>query len=259
MFPEGKQNQPSPSVITDTSNRTVYTNKTFGYSLKFPATYWVPVQTEGEKSQLGVDNNIGVERTSDPRGSSVIVIDVDQNKDDMTLGDYMNKNLKMYEITGPLITYNFNGYDSLFNKNQPGTNVFVKQGQYIYHIIASTASTDKEVGDIVATFKFTNDSTSLNYVSAMSILQNVPEIQLLQKDIIRLGRTTFFEAGDENGDIVKIWLYEDGNPDKHITRIDTFNVNIKTKVITVDDVAMMSGKEFITLEEWKKTIKGRFQ
>lgn len=155
------ESQPSPSVITeqksitDTSNWTVYTNKTFGYSLKFPVTYQVPSQSEKQKSQLGVDNNITVEKKSDPSGSSVIVIDVNLNKDNLSLGDYMNKNLKMFGIDGPLVNYKFNGYDSLFNKNQPGTNVFIKQGQYIYHITATTASSDKEVGDIVATFKFT--------------------------------------------------------------------------------------------------------
>lgn len=151
----------NPTPITaqkstiDTSGWTVYTNKTYGYTIKFPATYEVPPQTEKEKSQLGVDNNIGVERKSDPIGSSVIVIDVNQNKDNLSLGDYMEKNLGMFGITGPLVSYDFNGYDSLFNKNQPGTNVFIKQGQNIYHITVSTASSDKEIGDIVATFKFT--------------------------------------------------------------------------------------------------------
>lgn len=140
------------------------------------------------------------------------------------------------------------------------------QGKCIPKLDIASASTISS--QILSTFKFLDssnttigntDNKSLNYISAMSILQNVPEIQELQKDIIKLGRTTFFEAGEENGDVVKIWLYEDGNPDKHITRIDTFNVNVKTKVVTVDDVAMMSGKEFITLEEWKKTVTGRFQ
>ena len=145
----------TPITSIDTSSWTVYTNKTFGYSLKFPATYEVPPQAEKEISQKGVDNNISVERKANP-GSSVVIIDVNLNKDNMSIEDYMNKNLKLFGITGPLISYNFNGYDSLFNKNQPGTNVFIKQGRYIYHITASTASSDKEIGDILATFKFTS-------------------------------------------------------------------------------------------------------
>lgn len=245
------------SRISDMSSWTVYTNKTFGYSLKFPETYQIPAQTEKEISQKEIDSNIVVKRTSDLSGSGVIMVDVSPNNNDMSLENSRETNLKLFGITGPLNSYNFNGYDSLFNKNQLGMNVYIKHGLYLYHVNAPTASQDKEVENIVATFKFINDSTSLNYISAMSILQNVPEIQLLQKDIKRLGRTTFFKAGEENGDVVKIWLYEDA--DNHITRIDIFNVNIKTKVITVDDVAMISGQETITLNEWKKTVKERFE
>lgn len=251
------------TAIVDMSSWNTYTNETYGYNLKFPDTYEVSPQTEKQKSQLGVDNNIGIINKSDPNGDNVIVVNVTTDKSDISLQEYENKYLKNTDY--PMISGKFNGYDSLSSRGvmQNGKvvqNVFIKQNQYIYHIVIfSAASLEKEIGDIVATFRFTNGNTSPNYVSAMSILQNVPEIQLLQNDIKRLGRTTFFEAGDENGDVVKIWLYEDGFPDNHTTRIDTFNVNVKTKVITVDDVAMISGKETITLDEWKKTVKGRFQ
>lgn len=70
----------------------------------------------------------------------------------MPLKDYPDKNLKLLGITGPLVSNNFNGYDSLFNKNQPGTDVFVERFHLVYHIVAPTASTDKEIGDIMATF-----------------------------------------------------------------------------------------------------------
>lgn len=147
------------------------------------------------------------------------------------------------------------------SENKNGVVFFTKDLKSIYSLVLETSAKNgaELFSQIVSTFTFTPGSDSQNYISAMSILQGIPEIQDLQKDIIKLGRTTFFKAGDEHGDIVKIWLYEDGFPDNHITRIDTFNVNIKTSVITVDDVAMMSGKEFITLEEWKKDVKGRFQ
>jgi hypothetical protein len=143
------------STITDISSWTLYTNKTYGYSLKLPTTYQVPAQSARQISQLGVDNNIAVEKKSDPNGSSVIVIDVYPNKENMSLADYMNSNLKTLNITGPLTSYNFNSYDSLINKNQPGTNVFLKNSSNIYHITASTASQDTEIGGIIATFKFT--------------------------------------------------------------------------------------------------------
>src|SRR3989344_9202013 len=64
------------NAISDMSSWETYTNKTFGYSLKFPATYQVPSQTEKQKSQLGIDNNIAIEKKSDPNGNSVIIIDV---------------------------------------------------------------------------------------------------------------------------------------------------------------------------------------
>lgn len=256
FFALTKQNsQPSPSVITeqkvttDTSNWTVYTNKTYSYSIKFPKNY--EVQLGNEEQNTCIRPNVG--------SPCKVFINTYPNKDNLSLKDYLSKQSIAFLIDGPLIPYNFNGYDSIFNKNQLGTNLFTKRDLTVFHFVASEASSDKEIGDIVATFKFANDSISTNYISAMSILQNLPEIRLLQNDIKRLGRTTFFKAGEENGDVVKIWFYEDGFPDNHTTRIDTFNVNIKTKVITVDDVAMMSGKEFITLDDWKKTVKGRFQ
>lgn len=143
------------STISDLTNWKTYTNKTFEYSLKYPETYQVPIQTEKEKSQLGVDNNIEVERKSDPSSTSVIVVDVYQDKENISLDDYMNQNSKQLGITGPLLSDRFNGNESLANKNQPGVNQFVKQGLYIYHITAPTASQDKEVGYILSTFKFT--------------------------------------------------------------------------------------------------------
>lgn len=143
----------TPTASTDTSNWTLYTNKTFGYILKFPTNYEVAPQTEKEISQKGIDSNICIKRKLNNTRS--VLIDFWENIGNLSLKDYVNNNLNLFGITGPLVNYNFNGYDSLLNKNQSETDVFVKQGQYVYHISASTASSDKEVGDIVATFKFT--------------------------------------------------------------------------------------------------------
>ena len=142
-------------TITDISSWTLYTNKTYGYSLKLPATYEVPAQSARQISQIGIDNNMAVKKKLETNAMSIIVIDVYPNKENMSLTDYMNSNLKMFNITGPLMNFNFNNYESLLNKNQPGTNVFVKNGNNIYHISASTASQDVEIGGIVATFVFT--------------------------------------------------------------------------------------------------------
>jgi len=140
-------------AIVDLSSWKTYLNKTYNYNLKFPAIYQISPQTEKQKSQLGIDNNIVVRKLDS--STSVMIIDVYQDKENVSLDDYMNQNSKQLGITGPLLSDRFNGNESLANKNQPGINQFVKQGLYIYHITASTASSDKEVANIVATFKFT--------------------------------------------------------------------------------------------------------
>lgn len=163
-----------PVAVDATANWKTYTNTTYGYTLRYPDTYEVPPQTKKQISQLGIDGNIGIEKKSESNGSSVttIVINVNTDKDNMSLSDYLNKNLKLLGITGPLISYNFNGYDSLVNKNQPGTDVFIKRGQYVYHIVAPTASSDKEIENIVATFKFTNQNqtSSIPFCSPNQLL-----------------------------------------------------------------------------------------
>src|SRR3989344_5804875 len=95
------------STITDMSSWTVYTNKTFGYSLKFPATYQVSPKTTKNINQVDLDNNIAVIKEENPGGNSVIVIDVNLDKDNLSLKDYMDKNLKTFGIDGPLLSYTF--------------------------------------------------------------------------------------------------------------------------------------------------------
>lgn len=250
--PVPTQTPTAPATSVDTSSWILYTNKTFGYSLKFPAAYQVPPQTAKEISQLGADNNIGLERKSDPSGSSVIVIDVNTDKGNVSLGDYVNKNLEMFGITGPLVSYNFNGYDALFNKNQPGANVFVKHGQYVYHITASTASSDKEIGDIVATFKFVTTAQS---DKAVALLQENTSIQYIQRVIANGGTKAYLEPQNEKGDVAEVNLIEGNFPDNHTTRIDTFMVNVKTGEILVYDVA---NNKNISLKNWGTNIIQRF-
>jgi hypothetical protein len=57
---------------------------------------------------------------------------------------------------------------------------------------------------------------------------------------------------------VTIVLFEEGFPDQHSTRIDTFMVNVTTNEIQVYTAASVPNKN-ISLEEWKKTVKERFQ
>lgn len=91
---------------------------------------------------------------------------------------------------------------------------------------------------------------------AIRILQEIPEVQQVQQSVISAGRKPFFTIERWTEDIITISLRESFPDDPHTTRIDTFNVNVMSKVITVEDVVAGGN---ITLEEWKKTIKERFQ
>lgn len=93
-------------------------------------------------------------------------------------------------------------------------------------------------------------------VEAIDLLTALPEIQTIEKSVIKAGRKPFFTPEGESGDIVTVSLRESFPDDPHTSRIDTFNVNIKSKVITVEDV--VTGKT-IPLEEWKETVKERFE
>lgn len=121
-------------------------------------------------------------------------------------------------------------------------------------------SYDKLILDrILSSFSFTADSQSDNYVKAVNMLQTIPEVQLIQQAVIKNGRnTSFSHAAGENGDIVTVLLFEGGFPDKISRRIDTFMVDIKTNEIQVYTGAPVSNKN-LSLDEWKKTVRTRFQ
>ena len=98
--------------------------------------------------------------------------------------------------------------------------------------------------------------TNSNLTEAIRLLEAIPEIQIIKEAVTKAGRKPFFTLEAENGDVVVISLRESFTEDLHTSRIDTFNVNLKSKEVTVEDVA--ANKE-ITLDEWKKTVKPRFE
>ena len=102
---------------------------------------------------------------------------------------------------------------------------------------------------------YSNSTKSNNTKEAIKILENIPEIKTIQDSVIKAGRKPFFASESEEGNIVTISLRESFPEDAHTSRVDTFNVNIKTNEITVADVVNNST---ISLEEWKKTVKDRF-
>lgn len=98
----------------------------------------------------------------------------------------------------------------------------------------------------------TNDKTS----QAINLLKAIPEIKIIEDAVVKSGRKPFFTSEGENGDIITVSLRESFPDDPHTTRIDTFNVNITTKEITISDYATDND---ILFEEWQKTVKERFE
>ena len=138
------------SAISDMSGWKTYTsksygNKSYGFIIKFPINYEVLPGNDSQNTCIRLNADSPCE----------VLINIYPNKDNLSLEDYLNKEATAFSIDGPLIPYNFNGYETLFNKNEPGTNLFIKRDLTVYRFIAPKASSDKEIGAIVSTFKFT--------------------------------------------------------------------------------------------------------
>jgi len=104
-----------------------------------------------------------------------------------------------------------------------------------------------EAEDMIKSYK----NTGTDIAKAIDILKTIPEIQNIEKSVIKAGRKPFYTPEGANGDIVRVSLRESFPDDPHTSRIDTFNVDITTGMITVEDV--VSGGQ-ISLEEWKKKV-----
>jgi hypothetical protein len=117
---------------------------------------------------------------------------------------------------------------------------------------------------ILSTFKFsgtnwgdwqtstmTNNDISNTNTKAIQMLQAISEVQNIERTVSHAGRKLFYTPEGVNGDVVRVSLRESLPDDPHTSRIDTFNINIKTKIITVEDV--VTGQD-ISLEEWKKKV-----
>ncbi len=126
------------------------------------------------------------------------------------------------------------------------TEESVKTGQELFNQILSTFKLLDSLNDAI--------SNTDNYDRAIQILQTIPEIQTINNAVIKAGNKTFFSPEGENGSIVTVSFRENFS-DAHTSRIDTFNIDIESKVVTVEDV--VSDRE-ISLDEWRKTVKERF-
>ena len=145
------ETQTSPTAVVEntqtpnSSDWNIYTNKTYNFSIKYPKTYEIQPGNEEQNTciRLNVDSPCEV------------LINIYPNKDNMSLEAYLTKNTNAFVITGPLVPYNFNGYEATFNRNQPGTNLFMTRGLFIFRFVAAKANSNQEIGAIVSTFKFT--------------------------------------------------------------------------------------------------------
>lgn len=144
-----------------------------------------------------------------------------------------------------------NFYKSIIDKyNEGKTTVDTWLPDNYFSSIYSEAKT------MIKSFENITDVNNGNVEKAIDILKAISEVQIIENSVIKAGRKPFYTPEGENGDIVRISLRESFPDDPHTSRIDTFSVNIKSKIITVEDV--VSGRD-VSLEEWKKTVKERFQ
>jgi hypothetical protein len=113
----------------------------------------------------------------------------------------------------------------------------------------------KMFDQILSTFKFSGtnwgDWQTSTMTKAIQMLQAISEVQNIERTVSHAGRKLFYTPEGVNGDVVRVSLRESFPDDPHTSRIDTFNINIKTKIITVEDVVT---EQDISLEEWKKKI-----
>lgn len=135
-------------------------------------------------------------------------------------------------------------------------NWICQNGEWIMHGHPSTPKpTTVCLQSLFIPNQTSSNASSNKTQEAISLLESVPEIQTIKKAVLANGRKPFYTPENENGDIVRISLRESFPDDPHTSRIETFNVNIKSKNITVEDI--VSGKD-ISLADWEKTVKERF-
>ncbi len=282
------QNQKSSTVALNqpvTSSKWVtYTSKNLGVQFSYPKDY----PTAYPKVPSGISESSNQIRLLHLMGYAFEIDKIDTNQ---SLDDW-SKSQTNYTQSKTT----FNGLPAYYFKDKfvaqvPMDFYAVKTANSIYQVYFETEGTeaiqcsecdsehlklyrdyaekfrssDKLVLDrILSSFKFLDSSNNttgntVNYDKAVKILQAVPEIQIIENAVIKNGRnTSFSSAGGENGDIVTVLLFEGGFPDQHTTRIDTFMVNVKTNEIQVYDATSVPNKN-LSLEEWKKTVKDRFQ
>lgn len=141
----------SPATPDETADWKIYTNTTFGYSIRFPDTYEVSSQSDKEKSQLGDTSRCIVTKID---GQCSILINSFKNTENFSLENWVKK----YQI--PLTTYggnaevtksNLNGYNALSARNETQVVYYLENNSNIFYI---ESSINQESLSILDTFKF---------------------------------------------------------------------------------------------------------
>jgi hypothetical protein len=155
-----KKTEQQDIVKTSTSDSPMidwktYINPTYNYSIKYPPEYSVPPQSDRQKSQLGVDNNMCVTKISD--GTCSVVFDV-SNANGLTLEEWVKKNHTLFtEYGGKQIEATkttFNGYEAMTARNETQLIYYILKGTHIYVL---SGSTDEVESTILYSFKFTDE------------------------------------------------------------------------------------------------------
>jgi hypothetical protein len=162
----------SPVIVTPTSdttaNWTTYANPTYGYSIKFPDTYEVPPQTEKQKSQLGVDNNMCVTLKNDNNNNCYISISVWEESVDEVVTRFgptdgsQSEDYTLGVIKGKIIIYKMGESTTQAKIFLPKPNVTNETITLTYTNFPGDIETSKLIDQILSTFKFTDSSSSID-------------------------------------------------------------------------------------------------
>lgn len=280
-----KQNWPFLSQIVPVTNLVMmannwktYTDTESGFSLKYPSYYFVfkgdpslgfflatsaPKGGNGPKFLSENDVWFGASRGE----ATVQSLDQYLSTQQSLYSNVQKKPVMIGGISGYKIIYTF----QTFAAGDTSTTIYSSDGIVIkngklYTISLSSFKQDllnnQQVlfDQMLSTFKFigssnSTSSNSKNYQKAITILQENKSIQYIQSVVAGNGRKAYLEKQSEKDNVVEISLIEGGFPDKHTTRIDTFQVNVETGEIKVVD--MVNNKN-ISPDAWGAGIAQRF-
>lgn len=89
------------------------------------------------------------------------------------------------------------------------------------------------------------------FSKATSLLDGIPEIVKIKQKIIRAGNKPFYADEDEQGSVIRVSLRESFLEDGHTTRIETFDVNLSSNTITVEDIV---NGGVTSLKDWQQKV-----